>query len=198
MADGATEQLIQFTDTFDHGVDAAWRVQIPSPWRLKADAKTKKTDGVSREAGEPENAKGEPVKFYLKLAEHAQAGAYLRVLSEREVKRMDAQLDRELEREPEREAEIEDLRRETFQKMKQVGLDSAGRVCLSEDTCKAAGIKAGETVMLVGAGKYFEIWNLKKHKLGQAAAETAAAARRADKIKLAAWKRATEAKKMES
>jgi DNA-binding transcriptional regulator/RsmH inhibitor MraZ len=198
MADGATEQLIQYTDTIFHGVDQAWRVQIPSLWRPKAEAKKKKTGNDSDATEAADGQKSEPVKFYLKLSEHEQAGTYLRVLSEREVRRMDEQFDHELTVEPEREAEIEDLRRAAFQGMQQVGLDSAGRVCLSEVTCNAAGIVAGKSVALVGAGKYFEIWNLAKHKVAKAAAEKADAERRAHKIKVAAMKRAAGMKKLES
>lgn len=190
MADDGTEQITHYTGTFAHGVDAAWRVQIPSEWRQKPEVKKEKSGD--------EAAKTPAVKVYLRLKEHAAAGKHVQVLSEREVQQINARFERELEREPEREEEIADLRREAFQGMQPVTLDSVGRVSLSEVTAEAAGLKAGKPATLVGVGRYFEIWNSSQFALAKAASEQAAAERRALNVKQAARKRADEMKRLES
>jgi division/cell wall cluster transcriptional repressor MraZ len=134
MADGGIEQTIRYTDTFEHLVDAARRVQVPSEWRPKGTGTT---------------------TVFVKVWGDGQTPKHLRVMSAREFDRMEADFDAMAEQDP----AMNVFRRGLYANMQSVELDSAGRICLKKDTAEAAGIKPKEVVQMVGGGKFFEIWN---------------------------------------
>jgi MraZ protein len=137
MADNQTEPIF-FGNRYRHGVDSKRRVQVPSKWR-------------------PESGKG---KYFVMVWEHETAGNHLRVLPVEEMVRLRDELSRKVEQDPAKSV----LKRVLGSEMDSVELDSAGRICLSAEMAKAAGIATDQQVVLAGAFSHFEIWNGERHE----------------------------------
>ena len=142
MADNQTEPIF-FGSRYRHGVDSKRRVQVPSKWR-------------------PDSGKG---RYFVMVWEHETAGHFLRVMPPEEMTRLRDEVNRKIEQDPAKSA----LKRSLGSEMDSVELDSAGRICLSAEMAKVAGIGPDQQVLLAGAFSHFEIWNLERHEKVSAA-----------------------------
>lgn len=120
-----------FTGEFEHTVDSVNRLIIPSKWRL-----------------------GQAEELYL-FAERGQEGR-IAVLPTTETAKIQAGIEAKTDLSL---AEKREKSREIFSKAAQVTCDKQGRITLDGRLLKHAGLKA--SVVLVGVGTRFEIWNPK-------------------------------------
>jgi MraZ protein len=131
MSDAKASGCTYYNSRFQHGIDEKRRVQIPSAWRPEEDG----------------------TELTMIIWPQHQAGVCLRVLPPEQMARLVADLDALPNGDPKKVV----LKRIIGSESVQVPLDKAGRICLSEEMVKAAGLK-GEA-MLVGLLDRFEIWN---------------------------------------
>jgi MraZ protein len=122
-----------FTGKAEHTIDNQNRVTIPSIWR---------------------GAKGEEQQFFI--APHPDKGLW--VFPEQEMERLRVKL-----------AERSLADRDTWKfvrvfsgEMHQCVVDSQGRITLSEELLKHAGLSKGSTAVLVGMVKHIEIWTTER------------------------------------
>jgi len=130
MTSAESSDAVCYTSTYRHGVDEKRRLQIPAKWR----------------PADPE------AEFSLMVWTNHPAGACLRVLPPKQMKRLMAEIDAMPGGDPNKPV----LKRIIGGQSTQVALDKAGRICLPEDKARAAGI--GSEAVLVGLLDRFEIW----------------------------------------
>jgi len=133
---------LNYTSTYEHGVDEKRRVQIPSKWRPKQ---------AGMEFTMIQWPKGVGGAFYLLVLPPSQVQELLE-----EIKRK--QRDKEINAD-----QATAMRRIVFGQAQTVKLDTAGRITLPEQMAKLAEIPSESTAVLVGTGERFEIWNQERH-----------------------------------
>jgi MraZ protein len=131
MSDAKANGRTYYNSRFQHGIDQKRRIQIPAKWRPEEDG----------------------TELTVIIWPQHQAGVCLRVLPPEEMAQLMADLDALPNGDPKKVV----LKRIIGSESVQVPLDKAGRICLSDEMVKAAGLK-GEA-MLVGLLDRFEIWN---------------------------------------
>lgn len=131
MSDAKSTGRTYYNSRYQHGIDEKRRIQIPSKWR-------------------PEE---EGTELTVIVWPQHQAGTCLRVLPPEEMAQLMADLDALPSGDPKKVV----LKRIIGSESVQVPLDKAGRICLSEEMVKAAGLKSD--AILVGLLDRFEIWN---------------------------------------
>ena len=131
MSDAKINGRTYYNSRFQHGIDEKRRIQIPAKWR-------------------PEEAGTE---LTVIIWPQHQLGTCLRVLPPEEMAQLMADLDALPNGDPKKVV----LKRIIGSESVQLPLDKAGRICLSEEMIKAAGLEDG--AMLVGLLDRFEIWN---------------------------------------
>lgn len=134
---------MSFTSTYEHGVDEKRRVQVPAKWRPK------EPGFEFTMVHWPKGVNGE---IYLLALPPAQVQALMEKINE---------MERKKEVTPE---QATTFRRLVFGQAETLKLDTAGRICLPDEMAKRAAIAPESTVVLIGAGERFEIWNPERFK----------------------------------
>lgn len=143
MSEIAAMTGVIFNSEFRHGCDEKRRIQIPSAWR---------TEEVN-------------AQFTLIVWPQRKEGTCLRGLPPQKMRELMVELDAIPNSNPNKPI----LKRLIGSKSVQVDLDKAGRICVPETLAAAAGLKAGEEVVLVGLLDRFEIWAADRYALISAA-----------------------------
>ena len=138
MPETVQKQPTYYNSCYRHGVDEKRRVQIPAKWR-------------------PEE---QGTELTVILWPKHQAGACLRVLPPVQMARLMADIDAMPNGDPGKVV----LKRFIGSESVQVALDKAGRICLPDEMARAANVKEGEEVVLVGLLDRFEIWNPERYQ----------------------------------
>jgi len=137
MPDETNNEVILYTSLFRHGVDEKRRVQIPSKWR----------------PSQPD------VEFMLILWPNgAQADANVLVLPPARM----AALAAKIQEMSSADQKAQSLRRLLGSKSSSAKMDKNGRIMLTEDMAKKAGID--KEAVLVGLVDRFEIWNPERYE----------------------------------
>jgi MraZ protein len=126
---------------YRHGVDEKRRLQIPAKWRPAIPG----------------------TELTLVIWPKAKEGPCIRVLPPAKLRSMM----RDLEAMPNSDPQKPVLKRRIGSTSVQVTLDKSGRICLPEQTAKAAGITT--EAVLVGVLDCFEIWSPEKYEQVEAA-----------------------------
>lgn len=132
-----TKPTIYYTSCHKHALDAQRRVQLPAVWRPAT----------------PDE------EFTMVLWPKHAAGKCLRVLPDKQLEKLMAELDALPNNDPDKVF----LKRFIGSNSVRVALDGAGRICIPAEMKVEAGI--GKEVMFVGMLDRFEIWSVERNKL---------------------------------
>ena len=137
MAIAGTNEEYVFVGRYPQTADAQLRVLVPKKWRPESGNET----------------------FFFQVKTHGVWGKYLRVMPREAAVR----LRNELNEESKKKAGVDDEMRSVGVRMDSADLDGAGKITISDDLARRAGIGKNENIVLVGCLGSFEIWRADVH-----------------------------------